>query len=134
MAIDLNSEELLSLTDAARALPKVGGKRPHTSTVWRWARKGLRGVRLEYVRLGHRVCTSRQALGRFAQRLADVDELQSNEGAARSRSGGAFRANCIAGCRKCIGHRGLNGREEPSTHGPRRISPRRADCQQGGLW
>ena len=74
MAIDLACEELLSLTDAAKALPPIDGKRPHISTIWRWCRRGVRGVRLEYVRLGHRVCTTREALGRFAQRLADADE------------------------------------------------------------
>ena len=74
MAIDLACEELLSLTDAAKALPTIDGRRPHVSTIWRWCRRGVRGVRLEYVRLGHRVCTTREALGRFAQRLADADE------------------------------------------------------------
>ena len=73
MAIDLSNETLLSLTDAAKAVPSLDGKRPHVSTIWRWCRKGIRGVQLEYVRLGHRVCTSEQALARFAQRLADAD-------------------------------------------------------------
>ena len=74
MSIDLTCEQLLSLTDAAKALPPIDGRRPHISTIWRWCRRGVRGVRLEYVRLGHRVCTTREALGRFAQRLADADE------------------------------------------------------------
>ncbi len=74
MAIDLQAEELLSLTDAAKALPPIDGKRLHVSTIWRWARRGLRGIRLEHVRLGHRVCTSQEALARFAQRLAEADE------------------------------------------------------------
>ncbi len=74
MAIDLQAEELLSLTDAAKALPPIDGKRPHVSTIWRWVRRGVRGIRLEHVRLGHRVCTSQEALARFAQRLADADD------------------------------------------------------------
>ena len=74
MAIDLQAEELLSLTDAAKALPPIDGKRPHVSTIWRWVRRSVRGIRLEHVRLGHRVCTSQEALARFAQRLADADE------------------------------------------------------------
>ncbi len=73
MAIDFQNEQLLSLTDAARAVPPIDGKRPHVSTIWRWCRKGVRGIQLEYVRLGHRVCTSGQALARFAQRLAEAD-------------------------------------------------------------
>ena len=74
MQINIRNEQLLSLSDASRALPPIDGKRPHVSTLWRWCKRGIRGVRLEYVRLGHRICTSREALGRFAQRLADEDQ------------------------------------------------------------
>ena len=76
--IDLQREELLTLTEASKALPAVDGKRPHISTLWRWCRVGLGGVKLEYVRLGRRICTSRQALGRFAQSLADADAPPSS--------------------------------------------------------
>ena len=72
--IDIQSETLLSLTDATKALPRIDGKRPHISTLWRWCRKGLRGVRLEYVRVGHRVCTSQAALSRFTNNLAAADD------------------------------------------------------------
>ena len=71
--IDIESETLLSLSEAASVLPKVNGRRPHVSTLWRWVRRGCRGVFLEHLRFGHRVVTSREALSRFAQRLADVD-------------------------------------------------------------
>ena len=77
MPIDMQSELLLSLTDAAKTLPKIDGKRPHTSTLWRWCRKGLRGVRLEYIRLGNRICTSADALSRFANELAATDSPPS---------------------------------------------------------
>jgi len=73
MAIDLQEEEVLGLTDAARSMPRIGGKRPHPSTLWRWIRQGVGGVHLEHIRLGHRVCTSREALARFTQALADAD-------------------------------------------------------------
>ena len=75
MAIDLQAEKLLSLKDAAKAVPPIDGRRPHVSTIWRWCRRGVRGVQLEYVRLGHRVCTSAPALARFARRLAEVDTV-----------------------------------------------------------
>ena len=71
--IDLKREKLLSLGDACRALPRIDGKRPHVSTMWRWCRKGVRGVHLEHVRLGHRICTSNEALSRFVNALAEVD-------------------------------------------------------------
>ena len=82
--IDLSQEELLSLSEASAALPRIDGRRPHVSTVWRWCRKGVRGVRLEYVRLGHRICTSREALNRFANTLARTDSTVS--GSADSES------------------------------------------------
>jgi len=71
--IDLGTEEVLSLADAARALPAVHGRRVHPSTLWRWARKGIRGVRLDYARLGRSIVTTRAALTDFATRLAAAD-------------------------------------------------------------
>lgn len=78
MPIDLAAERILSLGEACRDLPKIAGKRPHPSTIWRWCRVGVRArsgqrVRLEHARLGHRIVVSREALGRFANRLAEAD-------------------------------------------------------------
>ena len=71
--IDLSNEEVLSLSDAARALPSVHGRRIHPSTLWRWARKGIKGQRLEYLRIGRAIVTTRRALNDFAARLAAAD-------------------------------------------------------------
>jgi hypothetical protein len=73
MRINIEDEALLSLTDATKALPPIDGKRPHASTIWRWCRKGVRGVHLEYVRVGNRVCTTSAALSRFVNALAEAD-------------------------------------------------------------
>lgn len=74
MAIDPLSEKTITLAEATRdPLLEVGGKRPHASTVFRWARYGLNGIRLEYVRVGRRIVTSREALARFLRALADED-------------------------------------------------------------
>ena len=66
-------EELLSLTEATKVMPKVNGKRPAVSTLWRWCRRGLNGVRLEYLRIGRNIVTSREALDRFFAALAAAD-------------------------------------------------------------
>ncbi|MFO0905695.1 MAG: DUF1580 domain-containing protein [Pirellulales bacterium] len=50
---------------AAKLGRRRGGKRTHSSTLARWARKGLRGVKLEVVRMGGVLCTSEAALLRF---------------------------------------------------------------------
>jgi hypothetical protein len=41
MAIDIATETIVSLTEATKILPKVNGKRPANSTLWRWCRKGI---------------------------------------------------------------------------------------------
>jgi len=41
---------------------------PHLSTLWRWYRRGVRGVRLETVVVGGRRFTSRAAIERFIER------------------------------------------------------------------
>ena len=65
----LPNETKLTLVQAAKLAPG----RPHASTVWRWCREGINGVRLEYVRFGRRIFTSAEALERFASALASAD-------------------------------------------------------------
>lgn len=75
--IDIENESILSLTEATKVLPSIDGRRPHVSTLWRWAMKGIRGgVRLETARLGRRVITSKEALQRFIVALSEAPEPQ----------------------------------------------------------
>ena len=68
--IDARSEELVSLREAARLLPRRrGDRRPHIATLYRWAKHGLRGVVLETLQVGGTLCTSREALQRFFESL-----------------------------------------------------------------
>jgi hypothetical protein len=75
VSIDLFSESMLALSQAARLLPPGRRGRPVSlSCVLRWVLDGVPGqdggrVRLEAVRLGGRWVTSREALQRFAERL-----------------------------------------------------------------
>ncbi len=67
------AEELRPLALAVEWLPtRRRGKPPHAATLFRWAAKGLNGVKLEVVQVGGTKCTSRQALARFFQKLTDV--------------------------------------------------------------
>lgn len=72
--IDPTRDELLTLPEAARTLPRVGGKRPSCTTLWRWCCKGIGPdrIRLEHVRVGRRVVTTREALGRFMAATAEA--------------------------------------------------------------
>jgi hypothetical protein len=73
--IDLQTEQTLSLSQAARLLPPGRRGRPVTlSCLLRWVLDGIDApsggrVRLEAARLGGRWVTSREALQRFAERL-----------------------------------------------------------------
>ena len=59
------SEHLLTLSAAARELPGPSGRGVHVATLWRWAHRGVRGIRLESVMIGGIRYTSREALERF---------------------------------------------------------------------
>jgi len=71
--IDIKREALIPLfrCPSLRHLPRRRrGKRPHLSTWYRGASRGLRGVRLETVRVGGTLCTSLPAIQRFFDALA----------------------------------------------------------------
>lgn len=91
MIIDLNHETLLSVAEVPRRLPsRPGGRRVHISAVYRWIRRGVRGVRLEAIRVGGTMYTSVEALERFAQRLSTdlsncVEPHQEDSGGRRGR-------------------------------------------------
>ena len=71
--IDLSKENVLSLTEATKHLPRRRkGKRPHVATLYRWAQQGIRGVRLETIRVGGTMCTSLESLQRFCQQLTQA--------------------------------------------------------------
>jgi len=66
----------LTLSQAAKRLPHVHGRRLHVSTLWRWCRKGHRGVYLQYVRLGRTIMVSEAMLNRFFVALAEADRVE----------------------------------------------------------
>lgn len=90
MAIDISKEELLTLTEVTKVLPKVKPRGISSNCVWRWCRQGIKGVTLDYVRIGARMYTSTEALNRFANAVADADRQQHAE-AERAREAEAAR-------------------------------------------
>jgi hypothetical protein len=76
--IDSQSEELLTLAQAAKLLPRRrAGKKTSVTTLYRWTNKGCRGVRLEYLQCGASRCTSREALDRFFQALTVASQTDA---------------------------------------------------------
>lgn len=64
--IDPLTEETMPLGQAAKRVPRLRvGRNVHPSTLWRWATAGVKGVKLETVKVGATTCTSIEALGRF---------------------------------------------------------------------
>ena len=90
MAIDTQTEDVVSLTEATKVIPKLNGKRPSVCTLWRWCRKGLHGVSLEYIRVGRNIATSRQALDRFFNALAPRRTSRSSRPTLKFRPGSAL--------------------------------------------
>lgn len=73
--IDLEREELIRLNSE---LPKriarlKGGRAVAQSTIYRWARKGLKGLRLPTVQVGRELFTSAEAVGWWCSQLARVE-------------------------------------------------------------
>ena len=67
----LFDENLLTMSAAAKRIPSINGRRPHRNSVYRWATTGVDGVVLESVVIGRRLCTTEEALDRFAKALAE---------------------------------------------------------------
>ena len=66
---------LTQVPTTVRWLPRRrAGKKPNIATIFRWAQRGLRGVRLETLRVGGTLCTSEEALKRFFQHLTGPTE------------------------------------------------------------
>lgn len=82
MAINIGREDLLTLNEAAKAL-QMNGSRPHLSTIWRWCRVGIKGIRLDYARVGRRIVTSPDALSRFMNELAAADQVVAKHAPSR---------------------------------------------------
>jgi len=61
--LDLLTEDLIRLNEVPKVLPR----RVDVSTAWRWAMRGVGGIKLETVKIGGKKMTSRQAVTRFIQ-------------------------------------------------------------------
>ena len=75
-------EPVMTLTEAAGWLERRFGRRPNVATVWRWATRGMKGVRLATISLGRFRYTTEAALERFIHEtsVADGSCRQSNPG------------------------------------------------------
>ena len=72
MGINLQTETLLTLSQAAAILPRdARGKRVHVASIRRWIRNGPPDRRLEALKMGRKWITSVEALQRFGNPPAE---------------------------------------------------------------
>lgn len=86
------SDLLIPLKEAANYLPKRRGKKPHYSTLYRWATKGSRGRILESTMIGGIRYTSIEAIESFIaapsiRKVADIDNVFDAIDAALDEAG-----------------------------------------------
>ncbi len=72
MAIDIQTERLIGLDEAAKLFPGRDGGSVHKFTVGLYARRGKKGVKLETVLAGPRRCTTIEAVQRFIEAITAV--------------------------------------------------------------
>jgi Protein of unknown function (DUF1580) len=73
--IDVANEPLITLAQLARRLPRRRKDRPVApSTIHRWRAPGIKGVRLECVRVGGAWCTNLRAFQKFCDRLSELGD------------------------------------------------------------
>ena len=85
--IDIGEETLIPLREAPKHLPpRPNGKRIHISACYRWIGRGVRGVRLESIKIGGTTYTSKEALQRFGDRLTAEPSVRPETEAATPRT------------------------------------------------
>jgi len=110
--IDPIHDTLLTLKEAAKICPRVKGKNPHFTSIWRWVKYGVKGHYLESVRVGNLYCTTEIALTEFFRALATVETRDQGDLTKASKPRTATqREQAIAEARKRLEARGLIKRE-----------------------
>ena len=71
-SIDPFTEDVFPLSQTPK---RLRGRRVHSSTVFRWVKRGIRGHRLETIKIGGVICTSENALRRFFNSLSNEKTL-----------------------------------------------------------
>jgi hypothetical protein len=85
--IDIQTEEVAPFAEATQWVPRrLGKKRPAVSTLWRWYKLGINGVRLETILVGTVRCTSRQSLQRFFSAVTAANEGSSRPAGDRAEA------------------------------------------------
>ena len=75
--LPLDPAKFVPLSDVPGMLPlRLNGRKVHISAVYRWASKGVRGVRLQTVRIAGALFTTREAVEDFINAAAQPLETR----------------------------------------------------------
>jgi hypothetical protein len=59
------TETVITIAQARAAIAEATGQRPDKSTIHRWIKRGVGGIRLDAIRVGSATLTSAEAITRF---------------------------------------------------------------------
>lgn len=76
---ELLEDKPMTLLEAAAYIGKITGQKPHISTVYRWCRKGCKGVRLECLCIGSRHFVTPSALDLFVEQSTLRSRSESSQ-------------------------------------------------------
>lgn len=91
MAINVEAEDLVPFQFAAEAFPK-GVNRPCKATLHRWKNTGVRGRKLETVKIGGIRYTSREAIVRFCADDSTQQKAAATPSQRRRKTTSAVKA------------------------------------------
>ena len=88
-------KDLITLPVAAKLLPIINGRTISPTTMWRWARYGFQGVKLQTRAVGRRLCTTAQWLYDFTLALSELPPRW------RSKRLGSYERQAYRGVPRC---------------------------------
>lgn len=90
--IRIGDNNLVPLSQVPKLLPvRASGKPVHISAVYRWVQRGVRGTRLETLKVGGTTYTTLEALQRFAEAATRAGQEASGGGGVAERDDAQVR-------------------------------------------
>jgi hypothetical protein len=76
MAIQIGKEKLITFQDAHKYIHELTGLTRSAAMIYRWSRQGVKGIKLDSVKVGGSVFTSREAIIRFVDETTQAFKHQ----------------------------------------------------------
>lgn len=88
--INTYEDSIISVEAAAKHVSKLCGKKRNRSVILRWINRGVSGVKLEAIRIGGDLFTSREALNEFLNKAqtarTEKHSKRTSEGIRRAKA------------------------------------------------